>query len=317
MSHILGIDIGGTKLAVCLATEAGEILERLQFPTETERGPEAACRRLTEAAEELESRHGRAVAVGISAPGPLSSEEGRFLNPPNMNGWHDFPIARALSERLGRQVELMNDANAAAWAEWRWGAARDLSTMLFFTMSTGMGAGLVIGGRLHEGIDDLAGEIGHVRISADGPVGFGRRGSVEGYCSGPGIRQLTALKLHQAMHAQKSSELLDDEIDFRLLDLPRIGEAARNGDAVALDVFAEVGRRFGEFCSPMIDMLNPEMIVLGTIGRLFFDLIEPTARAEIDARCHERAARRVALAPAALGRSTGDLAAISAVLARR
>lgn len=311
---ILGIDIGGTKISVCLGTASGEIIESKRFPTDVLKGPDDACKRIKAAVDEIVRGSRIHDVIGVAAPGPLSSREGRFINPPNMPTWHDFPIKYVLEQKLGRKVRLMNDANAAAAAEWIFGAGAGCETMVFFTMSTGMGAGIVIGGRLHEGPDDLAGEVGHIRVAPDGPVGFGRRGSLEGFCSGPGIAQIAVMKLMQALHAQKTSALFDLDKDYRLIDAKDVGEAARQGDSIAIDTFREVGQRLGEFSSLMVDILNPDAIVLGTIGRLYFDLISPSARAEIDKWSHPAAARRVKLLPGALGDKTGDLAAICAAV---
>ena len=314
---ILGIDIGGTKIGLCIGDATGRLQKRQRLVTAELDGPEAACDAMAAGLAALGADACPEAEVGVAAPGPLSSRTGRFLNPPNMPGWHDFPIRDALESRLCRKVHLMNDANAAAHAEWRFGAGRGVDTMVFLTMSTGMGAGLIVGGRLHEGADDMAGEVGHLRLAADGPVGFGRRGSLEGFCSGPGIRQLAVTKLIQARHDERPSLLFDIGRDFRLVDMPEIGAAARSGDLVALDVFREVGERLGGFLAWVADLLNPDLVVVGTIGRIYADLILPAARRVLDAEAHPRAAERCRLVPAALGEETGDLSALSACLARR
>ncbi|MCA9321974.1 MAG: ROK family protein [Planctomycetes bacterium] len=314
MNEYLGIDIGGTKLAVCRGRADGTITASHRFPTADTPEPRSACDRLAESLLAIAADLDPETPVGVSAPGPLSSAEGCLLNPPNMPLWHDFDLRSALEVRLARPVAIMNDANAAAAAEWRWGAGRGTQTMVFFTMSTGMGAGLVVGGRLHQGASELAGEVGHTRVAPDGPVGFGRRGSLEGFCSGPGIRQLAVAHLHQARHGNQPSLLFRDDRDYRLVDMPEIGSAARAGDAVALEVFEEVGRRLGDYCSGLVDLLNPDAIVVGTIGRLFAEFILPTTRRVIDESVHPRAARQVQLLPAALGDATGDLASIAVAL---
>lgn len=312
---ILGVDIGGTKISVAVGSAAGEILASERFPSEVDKGPDYAMDRIALAVARLTRNMTIHDTVGVSAPGPLSSRDGIFLNPPNMPGWFEFPVKAALEKRLGLKVRLMNDANAAAAAEWFFGAGRGMETIVFLTMSTGMGAGLIIGGRLHEGLDDMAGEIGHIRVASDGPVGFGRRGSIEGFCSGPGLAQLAVMKLIQARHAGISSLLLNLGKDFRLVDAKDVGDAADKGDRVAREVFAECGRKLGEFCAMITDVLNPEAIILGTIGRIHEDLIIPPARAELDRLAHPRAAARVKILPAALGERTGDLAAICAAVA--
>lgn len=322
MERALGIDIGGTKTLVCVGDAQGRIHAERRFPTEVGRGPEDLTRRVAEIARDLEAEGGgpRPEGVGVSAPGPLSSERGVFLDPPNMPGWHGFAIAEHLQRALGdRPVSLMNDANAAAWAEWRWGAGRGTETMIFLTMSTGMGAGLVIGGRLHEGRDDMAGEVGHTRVAPDGPVGFARRGSLEGFCSGPGIEQLAVAHLTRARHQQRDSTLFrsGEGRDFRLVTMPEIGAAAEAGDALALEVFAEVGQRLGAWLGDLVDLLNPDAIVLGTIGRLHFERIAPQARRALDAVAHPAPAARVRLLPAGLGEGTAAAAALAAIYARR
>ncbi len=306
---ILGLDVGGTKISVCLGNLQGKILANERFPTE---GPEETCDRIAESARQLTANVSLCPVVGVSAAGPLSSREGRLLNPPNMPAWHGFEIRSALEQRLGQKVRLMNDANAAALAEWRYGAGRCTDTMIFYTMGTGMGAGLIIGGQLHEGLDDMAGEIGHLLVSSDGPVGFGRRGSIEGFCSGPGLSQLAVMKLTQARHEERDSLLFHLGKDYRLIDAEEIGKAAREGDSIALDVFHEVGLKLGQFSAFLVDLLNPEAIVVGTIGHLYADFILPPAREEIDRLAHPVAAERVRLFPAQLGQRTGDLAAICA-----
>jgi glucokinase len=312
---ILGIDIGGTKISVCTGTQGGEILASNRFPTRLDLSPLETCDRIARAAKMLTARIGDLhPVVGVSAPGPLSSRRGVFVNPPNMPGWHGFPVVTELEKRLGLGIRLMNDANAAALAEWRFGAGRGTETLIYYTMSTGMGAGLVISGRLHEGKDDMAGEIGHLQVSEDGPVGFGRRGSIEGFCSGPGLAQLAVMKLTQARHEERDSVLFAARKDYRLIDAVDVGEAARKKDPVALDVFAEVGRRLGELSSVFVDLLNPDAIVLGTIGRIHSRLIIPSARKVIRARCHPASARRVKILPAKLGERTGDVAALCAAL---
>ncbi len=310
----LGVDIGGTKIAVVVGTARGEVIAREQLATEPLLGPEDACDRIAQAASRVSEGLELHEVVGVSAPGPLSSRGGRFLNPPNMPSWHGFEITAALESRLERSVRLMNDANASALAEWRFGAGKGTETMIFFTMSTGMGAGLIIGGQLHEGPDDMAGEVGHSRLERDGPVGFGRRGSLEGYCSGPGMAQLTVLRLIAARHDERDSVLFHLDKDFRLVDARDLGTAAKGGDAVALGVLKEVGKRLGQFSAQVVDLLNPEVIVVGTIGRVLHEYILPAARREIDGLAHPSSARRVELRPAALGEQTGDLAAVCAAL---
>ena len=302
---VLSIDIGGTKTAVAVVEKSGTILWSTQFPTLVEEGPPSLIRRVLEHLSAFSDPPGGhdIAGCGISAPGPLSSSNGCFLNPPNMPGWHGFPIKAALEEALKLPCTLMNDANAAALAEFLYGAGQGSDTMVFFTMSTGMGAGLIIQGRLHQGPDDMAGEVGHLAVAPDGPVGFGIRGSLEGFCSGPGIAQLAVTRLIQARHRQEDSALFHLDRDWRLIDSRDVGQAAQAGDALARDCLEECAEKLGSFCALLTDLLNPDRIVLGTIGRIHQDIIIPTARRVVEERAHPAAARRLQIVPSRLGES--------------
>ena len=207
MSLLAGIDIGGTKCAICLGqtkepthgaggaadaaeTQAPEIIGRRQFPTLP--SPQANILHLTEQLEQLLDQQGARApqAIGISCGGPLDSRRGLILSPPNLPGWDRVDIVTPFQARFGVPAGLQNDANACALVEWRWGAGRGCRNMIFLTFGTGMGAGLILDGKLYAGANDMAGEVGHIRLADDGPVGYGKAGSFEGFCSGGGIAQL-------------------------------------------------------------------------------------------------------------------------------
>lgn len=291
---LLGIDIGGTKLGLCIGTPDGDVLAHDTIPMDHAREPAQiltdARGRLLAMVETL-SRHSAAhphiLAVGAACPGPLDYSSGCFLDPPNMPRWHGFPIRQTLAELFPSPVRtaIMNDANATALAEWQWGAARGARTAVYFTMSTGMGAGLIIDGRLYEGPLGLAGEIGHLRLGRDdaGPVGFARRGSIEGYLSGPGMVQLAASEA-LACHQRGEPTRLRDEWNptthpLPPITVPRLMDAARAGDAAALRVIDRIAHELGRLMAMLTDVLNPEVFVLGTIGSAAADLlIEPAMR---------------------------------------
>ena len=215
---ILGIDIGGTKCAVTIGIEGSppEILLRRSFATAEAPDPEQALPRLAqlcrESLAEVFAEVGGAVAgdtvgaeagneaggadraelagIGISCGGPLDSRRGMILSPPNLPGWNEVPVVRFFGDRFDVPIRLQNDANACALAEWRWGAARGSRSAIFLTFGTGLGAGIVLDGRLYDGVSSMAGEVGHLRLADFGPVGYGKAGSWEGFCSGGGIAQL-------------------------------------------------------------------------------------------------------------------------------
>ena len=187
----IGIDMGGTKCAVVAGHADGKILRRIAFPSGKDAHPDEFLPRFYEAIDALlrEYNGGAApAAVGVSCGGPLDTRRGVIQAPPNLPLWDEVPICALLSERYGCPAYLQNDANACAIAEWRFGAGRGTRNMVFLTFGTGLGAGLILDGRLYEGTNGMAGEAGHLRLAADGPEGYGKRGSFEGFCSGGGLR---------------------------------------------------------------------------------------------------------------------------------
>ena len=187
MEYVAGIDIGGTKCAVVLGRRAGNgeitILDKKAFPT-GRRPYSEVLDEFFATVEEILSAQGvkvsQVVAFGISCGGPLDSKRGVIMSPPNLLGWDDVPIVRLFEERFGVKTGVQNDANACALAEWQFGAGCGAQNMIFLTFGTGMGAGLILDGRLYSGTNDMAGEVGHMAMRPFGPVGYGKAGSFEG-----------------------------------------------------------------------------------------------------------------------------------------
>src|SRR5690606_25741385 len=238
-------DVGGTKIGFCLGTRDGTVLAHDAIPTEPERPPVEVLDDVLQRLDVLRAAGGHAapVAFGCACPGPLGYAEGRLLEIPNMPAWQHFAIRRVLRERFAVPAAFMNDANAGVLAEHLWGAARDVRNAVFLTMSTGMGAGLLLDGRVYEGPLALAGEIGHIRLREDGPVGFGKRGSVEGYLSGPGIEQVARAERLAFVQAGRSTALATGELSPR-----RVCELAEQGDPAALAVIDRCGAELGRAC---------------------------------------------------------------------
>lgn len=280
-SLIAGIDIGGTKIGVCIGRPDGAVLASARLEVDPSRSPEDLLGECKRQLERLVADHGggRLAAVGSACPGPLDYAAGRFINPPNNPRWHGFGLRDWLKANFSCPSAMMNDANAAALAEWLWGAARGTRTSVFLTMSTGMGSGLIIDGRLYEGPLGLAGEIGRMRLrdTDDGPVGFGRRGSVEGYTSGPGMAQLAESEALACRHRNEPSLLNRAREAHGRITPELLCEAARAGDPAALRVVARVSAELGRLMAIMTDILNPELFVLGTIGTAYPDLFIPGA----------------------------------------
>jgi glucokinase len=310
--RIWGLDIGGTKIGVCVGNAAGEVLAGERFAAAS-LDPGSV---LQEALQRLRALHQGAapLALGVACPGPMSSREGRFLDPPNMPAWHRFAVRDELLRLGAPLVRLMNDANAGALAESLWGASRGSSTSVFFTFSTGMGAGLVIAGRLYEGPDDLAGEIGHLRLDPDGPVGFGKRGSVEGYLSGPGLVQLGVAEARIARQRGEHTVLWPTTQEEPRFDAEALCRAAVSGDGAAQRATDRAADALGRLMALLTDLLNPDVFVLGTIGSAHPELFLPIARAVLAREALPRAVERVRIVPSGLGPERGMKQALAAAL---
>ncbi len=290
---IIGIDIGGTKCTVAKADETGAIQTSRRFQTTT-------CRETLEsimaAVEELEP--GSSPLFGVSCGGPLDAKKGIILSPPNLPGWDGVPITQMLTERFGGRARLMNDANAGALAEWKFGAGRGTRNMVFLTHGTGMGGGLILDGHLYEGTTGDAGEAGHIRMAPDGPIGYGKPGSFEGFCSGAGIARLAKGRI-PGLPEPTAKE---------------VAEAAERGCPEAVAVMNESGMWLGRALAILIDILNPEMIVLGSIFMRSGHLLEAAMRRELDAEALPSALAACRIVPAQLGEQTGIIAAVTVAL---
>ncbi len=299
---IIGLDIGGTKCAAVRADDEGRIESSESFPTTTR---EETLERLFDLV--AEARPAPDTLFGVSCGGPLDSARGVILSPPNLPGWDEVPITRLLEERFGGRAWLMNDANAGALAEWMYGAARGARNVVFLTHGTGMGAGIILDGRLYEGTNDMAGEVGHVRMAAQGPVGYGKAGSFEGFTSGAGIAQLAQAKAHEL--GGKASFVRSAVEAVTAKD---VGDAAATGDETAIAILAESAGWLGRGLAILVDILNPEVIVLGSIyGRCRRWMEGPMAQA-LQAEALGRSLAACRVVPAALGDAIGNYAAIAA-----
>lgn len=305
-----GLDIGGTKIGVSIGTADGTIVARDRLETDRDVGPAVLLDQALAKIEALADAAGaRPFALGMACPGPLSYEHGMLLEVPNMPRWQRFPIRAYAAERFPGEVAMMNDANASMLAEHLFGAAREVTNAVFLTMSTGMGAGLLLDGRVYEGPRALAGEVGHMRLRDDGPVGFGKRGSVEGYLSGPGICQLArAERLAFSQRGAATALAPDDD-----LTVEQVCALAAAGDLAAVRVIDRVGHELGRLCAWLVDLLNPERIILDTIGAAWPDLFLPRARRVIDEEAIPASAACVELVPSSLS-DRGNQTAIAVAL---
>ncbi len=307
MKYYLGMDIGGTKCAVVISEKnSASVKDKIRFETRVERGWREIVAQLVASAHELIERNGIAeedlLACGVSCGGPLDTENGIIMRPPNLPDWDNVPLADIIKESLGCPCKVRNDADACALAEWQFGAGRGTKNMIFLTFGTGMGAGLILDGRLYSGTNGTAGEVGHIRLDADGPVAYGKAGSFEGFCSGAGIASM----------GKKMLALYNGEttIPYDNVTAKTIAEEAMKGDRLANAIYRRCGEKLGLGLSILIDILNPERIVIGSIfqrsGSLLIDSMNEVIKKEalsVSAECCE-------IVPAMLGDDIGDYAAI-------
>lgn len=300
---VIGVDIGGTKTAVATWRPGGRLREVARFATA---GPEET---LAEAGRIIRKmRPVDAAAIGVACGGPLDAKRGLVLSPPNLPGWNNVPILRWFEETFSLPVFLMNDANASALAEWRFGAGRGSRSMVFLTAGTGMGAGLILNGALYEGASGNAGEIGHVRLAARGPTGYRKAGSFEGFCSGGALPDLVRF-LPRRKRPRNVSSWQQAHPTAKT-----IAASARMGDPVAMEVLAEAGRRLGQAVAMMIDTLNPEVIVLGTLYVHCRDFLKPEMSRILREESLPDSLRACRIVSARLGDRTGQYGAVCAAL---
>lgn len=302
-----GIDIGGTKCAVISADKNGSITDKIKFPTTT---VDETIENIIQGIKKL----GCGEAIGISCGGPLDSKKGVILSPPNLPGWDNIRIVEMLEAEFNVPVAIENDANACALAEWKFGAGQGTENMIFLTFGTGMGAGLILDGHLYSGTNDMAGEVGHIRMSDFGPVGYGKAGSFEGYCSGGGIAKLAQtvateyLQRGEAVSFCKSYDELND------ITAKSVAEAALDGDEAAIRVYDICAGKLGAGLSILIDILNPERIVIGSVFQRSEQLLRDKMQEVIDRETLAYSNKVCSILPAKLGDNIGDIAAISVAI---
>lgn len=313
--YILGIDIGGTKCAAVTAEYTdGEItlLKKEKCATNLEISPVEMLEQLFTMADSILDKAPE--AIGISCGGPLDADKGIIMGPPNLPGWDNVEIVRLFQERYKVKARLQNDADACAMAEWRFGAGKGSENMIFLTFGTGLGAGLILGGRLYRGANGNAGELGHIRLANDGPVGYGKKGSFEGFCSGGGLAQLGYMKALECVQSGKYPAYFKKGMTEKDVTARSVAEAAQGGDEAALEVYRICGEYLGRGISLLIDILNPELIVIGSIFARSGHLLAESMKKTIEKEALPLSAGCCRILPAALGENIGDYAAVATAL---
>ena len=322
MSYIIGIDIGGTKCAVILGSIANakklEIIDKVMFPTESSRGMTHTLEQIFVNIEQILTKNSLKIidiqSFGVSCGGPLDSKRGIIMSPPNLVGWDNIHIVELIEQRFGVKARLQNDANACALAEWRFGAGRGCQNMIFLTFGTGMGAGLILNNRLYCGTSDMAGEVGHIRLADFGPVGYGKAGSFEGFCSGGGLAQLARMKVLEKLQMGEKVSFCSGINELEHLNAKIVSEAAKAGDELALEIFRICGQSLGQGLAILIDILNPEVIVIGSIFARCQELFTETMMEVIHQETLSLTQTVCRIVPAGLGEQIGDYAALAVAI---
>lgn len=310
-SYIIAVDLGGTQIRAALCDPSGQIYKRVARPTKAQEGPPAVQARIFqtigEAAEGINLED--VAGIGIGAPGPLDPTTGTILEAPNLPGWTNVPLRNLVSAHFGKPTFLGNDANVAGLAEATYGAARGIKDLIYLTISTGIGSGIISEGRMVLGARGLAAEAGHTIIKPDGPkCGCGNRGCLESFASGPSITRDVVARL-KAGKASKITKLVGG--DLSKVDARIINEAAGAGDKLAVNAFRRAGRYLGLGITNLLHLFNPRMVVLGgsvtKAGPLLFDPMWEMLRAKAMPGYLDG----LAIVPAALGDDVGLLGALA------
>jgi glucokinase len=314
---IVGVDLGGTNIVVgLLPASGGEVFGLRIRPTDSHRGAKFVVDRIVEmvrsAIDDVLREHGGVredvLGVGIGSPGPLDRKAGVVINTPNL-GWRNFPLRDLISNAVSLPATLDNDANCATFGEWWLGAGRDVETLVGFTLGTGIGGGIVLNGSIYHGCSDVAGEIGHMTIDSTGrSCKCGNYGCLEAYASGPAI----ALRAVEGLQAGVDS-ILTEMVNGRLDEITAatVYEGAVAGDPYATEVMKDTAKFLGAGVANIINILNPEMVVIaGGVTRAGDHLFEPL-RAEVRRRAFRSAQERCQIVPGELPGTAGVVGAVA------
>ena len=313
----LGIDLGGTNIKAGVVRDDGKIIARSSVPTEREKGPENGVTQMVVAINQV-LRSGdlqlkQISAVGLATPGPMDIPGGMLLKPTNLPGWEDFPVRQSLADRLDRATILQNDANAAAYGEYWLGSARDAQSLVFYTLGTGLGGGIIIDDTIIEGIHSHGSECGHVILEMDNGryCNSGQYGTLEAYCSATALLRL----FDEAIQTGRQSSVTERLDALTPLSPLLIAEAAEHGDALSNELIIEMARCLGVGITSVVHVIDPEIVLLGgamTFGRHSTDLgrrFLQRVNEEFRGRTFPTLARDVSIEYATLGGDAGFIGA--------
>jgi glucokinase len=318
--YIIGVDIGGTKIATGIITKTGKLKRKVVVPTLAEGGLNASLNQVYKSIKdilEVSKVDGRDIeGIGVCAPGPLDPRKGIVHNPPNLPGWREVPLASLIRRKFRKKTKLENDANAAGMAEVIWGAAKKYRNVFYVTVSTGIGTAVIIDGKIYHGKNGMAGEGGHVTIkydAKDARCNCGNIGCIEAMASGPNTVKRLLKRIKKTPGIKTNIvDMVDGELDK--ITMVTLGEAAMEGDKLALETIAEQGKLLGIWLGSMINVLDPEIIVIGGGVSLLGNLLFSQIRRSIVSHTINIYANKTPVVQAKLKRDVGIFGAASILM---
>jgi len=316
---VLTIDLGGTKIMAAVVLPDSKVLSRNYCLTMADKGPEIVIDRIILAVNgaitQAKLKSPELIGIGIAAAGILDTKKGIVTTSPNLPNWHNVPLRDILVEKLGIITYIINDANAAALGEHRFGAGRGFDNMIYLTVSTGIGGGIIVDGELYYGTDGCAGELGHMTIEVDGPqCHCGNFGCLEALASGWAVAKAAIMRIN---NGEKSSiiELVDGRLES--ITAETVAVAARRGDRLAVDIVAKAANHLGAGLANLVNIFNPELIVIGGgLSKMGGMLLKP-ARKMLRERAFRLPSDTVRVVRARLGNNAGIIGAATYVFAKR
>ena len=314
-SPVLAVDLGGTKVVAAVVAPSGKILSRTYCLTLADRGPKAVVDRLISAAcdamERAKLKESDFDGIGIAAAGILDTINGVVTTSPNLPRWRNVRLRDIVAERMGLATYIVNDASAAALGEHHFGVGKGLDNLIYLTISTGIGGGIIVGGKLYSGTDGCAGEFGHMTIEANGPeCNCGNYGCLEALASGTAMAREAAARIKSG-ETSAIIQLVDGRLDSITAEI--VATAAGQGDVLACKVVAQIATYLGVGLANLVNIFNPQMIVIGGgVSRMGEMLLRP-ARKAVNERAFKLPARTVRIVRSRLGYDAGILGAAAYV----
>ncbi len=308
---VLAIDLGGTKIIAAIVPHQGQVMAKEYFPTLAGEGAESVIGRILSAIDHLlrvrNMDSSQLDSISIAAAGAIDFDQGVVTSSPNLPGWHDIPLRDIVKRKHGVNTFLINDANAAALGEHHFGAGRGVNNLIYLTVSTGIGGGIIINGRLYSGLRGSAGEIGHMTIDVNGPrCSCGNIGCLEILASGTAVAREAIRRISQGEESSLT-EMVEGKIEN--ITAEKVGVAAQGGDSLALEVISKAATYLGVGMVNLVNIFNPEMIIVGGGVAQMGDLLLEPARQVVKERAFQLSARAVRIVSAQLGDSAGVLGA--------